>query len=187
MSPPHHFSSHQTNFEPTLASRSSFHIDNKSLLGQHAVGKDRLGFLEQQCLVVIARTIMSKDQATHMRIASHHCRLPRRGVVKQARAALLRRVVGSFMIHHTHPFNQFVQGGNVACVATISVRPRGIGWHGETTIWDDFTFFRLPTCTIFYVVDLTSRNMIEVYHVAPDMWQRRLLTEKVSTAGYAVV
>ena len=71
-------------------------------------------------------------------------------------------------------------------IRTIGITPRGSRGTGETGIGYHLSFRRNVIRTVLDTVQLVHRHLIEVYHVAQDMIEARLLGKQKTAARHAM-
>ena len=169
-----------------IVSLRLFNIYDHFFVAQMAFREDFSGFVEQNLLVFVARTVMSQKEFPDLGIASHHRRLFRRCVEVFFGVVDLVVGVGAFVVEKIHIFDDFVKRRHIARVAAISVTAGRFGRSDKSAVRDDFAVVGRPIGTVFNVVYLADGNLVKINHLSADVGQRRLFTEKIAAAGHAM-
>ena len=91
-----------------------------------------------------------------------------------------------FMEQQIDSSDQGRKSGQIAGVRAIGI---AAGWSGrgrEAGARDDLPVLGDPILSILYIVDFADRDVVEVYHVPPDMGKQLFFLEQVAATSDAV-
>ena len=125
---------------------------------------------------------MTQQQTSCVSVASHQRRLRRRTMTILHSLLLILRSIRRLVIDARCALKLLMQFGQIASVATVSVTARRVGRACQSTARYHVAIFVGPRRAVLYVVYLRHGDMVEVYHVAAYMRQRRLLAEEETGA-----
>lgn len=157
-----------------------------AFLGQYGVGKDGLGFLEQEAFVINAGAVVANAKAGNLGGLGKACCLRGGGVGVLACTWFHLMWIGGLMIEQRDILEHWSQRWGEECVGAISEAARGVGRSGEFFVWKEGAVGCGPSASVLDVVDLAEGNLEGINHVASDVRQQGLFTKQIATAGHSV-
>ncbi len=161
--------------------------DDKSFVGKDGVGENALSLLQESIFVLNGGAEMAYAKLPHPCISSQGGCLQGCGVHGLFRSECTFVEIGRFVIEQIDAINNVFQLWQIDGIGAVGIRARRCGWRGEAFVRDDDAVLGCPRSTGLDVIDLADRNAIGVYHLPSDVWQVRLLAEKIAAGGKPVL